>query len=115
MIEPTIPCPDDVAEVIDVLAQLWFTVQRNNDNPFQNTGGGNFYNFGVFVVRAYCWSEEGTPYNFRWRDFYVSWYKDAVRGVRISRDISTEELAEMRQECVYAMMRDPRPADEIVW
>lgn len=66
-------------------------------NPTNNSA--EKYENEVFSMAAYDWSEE-RHWNFRWRDFEMSWYKYIGRGVEVNRPLSAEEIVEMIQECV---------------
>lgn len=112
---PELKCPDQVAAAIETLVNQWDVVHEDKENPFMNTGGGNRWNFGAFVVRGYDWSDEGTPYNFRWRDVKVSWYKHAGRGMRINREMSTQEVREMLRECTQALGEPALPVENVAW
>lgn len=112
---PDLKCSDTVIIAIEALANQWDVVHENKDNPFRNTGGANRWNFGAFVVRGYDWSDEGTPYNFRWRDVKVSWYKSAGRSMRISREMGEQEIQEMLRESTQALSAPPLPVADVVW
>ena len=115
MEHPELKCPETVTSAIEALANQWDVIHEGKDNPFRNTGGANCWNFGAFVVRAYDWSDEGTPYNFRWRDVKVSWYKSAGRSMRVSREMSKNEILDMLKECNEALSAPPLVAAHIAW
>jgi len=54
-----------------------------------------------FDQPSYSWNEEEEQdFNFKWRDFKVSWYKYFGRGMTMNREISNEELREMLLEFI---------------
>lgn len=72
---------------------------------FSNTG--NSFECPVFRVEAYSWSDEEQPYNFKWRDVEISWYKYLGRGMSANQELSPERAAEMLIECLgYLRKRD---------
>lgn len=77
-----------------------------------NNFGDTAFEFGkfkndVFEVEAYSWDDEyDQPYNFKWRDFEVSWYKHLGRGVTCNRGISRKELKEMVVECIKSLLNE---------
>lgn len=72
-------------------------------NPFENSGV-KFKN-DVFEIEAYSWDESyDQPYNFKFRDIEVSWYKYLGRGMRVNRDVSALECAEMAAKCINSLM-----------
>ena len=78
----------------------WNNRQEEFD-PFGNTSGQ--YKNDVFEVNAYSWNDEkNQPYNFKWRDFELSWYKYFGRGMSMNREISPDETAKMLEECLIA-------------
>lgn len=68
------------------------------ENPGDNNGS-TFIN-GTFQMDAYSWSEEEQPFNFKWKNFQVSWYKYLARSATQNRAISPRELAEMTCQCL---------------
>lgn len=109
-----IECPREIASAITIIHQAWHTHQSRNECPFDNRGAGCFYNFGVFVVRAYNWGKED-PYNFRWRDVLIRWYKYAGRSMYVSREMTDKEIAEMITECLAALDQAPLDESAITW
>ena len=71
-------------------------------DPFSNTGAS--YKNDVFEVQAYSWGDEEQPFNFRWKDFCVSWYKHFGRGTSQNREMSRDECKLMVRECVRSMI-----------
>ena len=90
--------------------------------PFDNSGE-RFKN-DVFECNAYDWSEcnclgswdddwtgekctcgwKPQTYNFKWKDFEVSWYKYLGRGMSMNRKIKDKELSAMLSECLGSLL-----------
>lgn len=78
---------------------MWNINQEEFESPFENTGGE--YKGKVFEVIAYDWDEDGhQEYNFKWKDYYVRWYKYCKRDTESNREMSPEECATMLEECL---------------
>lgn len=76
----------------------WNMHQKDAEiDPFGNSGAE--YKDKVFEVQAYDWSEPSDQeYNFKWKDFKLSWYKYFGRGMSMSREMSPDEAAVMLSE-----------------
>lgn len=72
-------------------------------NPFNNTGG-SFRN-ATFEVEAYSWSDEEQPYNFKWRDIKISWYKYLGRGMSTNTEFTPDLAIEMYNDCWQSLQR----------
>ncbi len=78
--------------------------QYDYPSPFENTG--NRFKCGVFEVEAYLWNEDiPQPYNFKWRDLEVSWYKYLGRGMSVNRIVKPNEISEMLDECMDCLLK----------
>lgn len=72
------------------------------NTPFDN-GGAHFKN-DVFEVEAYSWDDDyEQPYNFKWRDLEVSWYKWLGRDTTCNRIPGVEETEEMLRQCLESL------------
>jgi hypothetical protein len=81
---------------------MWNNHQTEYSSPFSNTGNG--FKNDTFEVQAYSWSdEEEQPYNFKWRDFEISWYKYCGRGMSINREIMPVEAVQMYDDCIASI------------
>lgn len=73
------------------------------DNPFGNTGS-KFQIDGVFEIEAYSWDDEHEqPYNFKYKDIEISWYKYFGRDTTINGDYSPEQIIQMYDDCIEAL------------
>jgi len=77
-------------------------LQENFVNPFSNTGA-SFTVIPKMLVHAYSWNDEEQPFNFKWRDLEISWYKYLGRGMSMNRQTTPQEIAEMIDDCFEAM------------
>ena len=104
----------------DLLRVMWNINQEeyDNENPFQNTGNVKGYSNDTFEVHAYDWgwdfgeSKKPQPFNFRWRDFQVTWYKRMGRGMSVNRFITHDELAIMLHECLESLRKEEIKHDD---
>lgn len=86
----------------------WNNNQEQIQDPFGNTGGT--YMNPTFKVEAYSWDEETPqPFNFKWKDFELSWYKYIGRGTSINREIKPDEINEMLEECLSSIRKEEKP------
>ena len=71
-------------------------------NPMGNTGAR--CTTAVFRAEAYSWDDDyEQPFNFKWGDLEVSWYKYAGRGTSCNRVPSRAEVARMLVECLGSL------------
>jgi hypothetical protein len=90
----------------------WNIHQKEYDSPFHNTG--NSFRCDSFEVMAYDWGDDEQPYNFKWKDVEISWYKYHGRGETVNQDIVPDRINEMLDDCMVALKRyenefDPDP------
>ena len=82
----------------------WDGIDNHNPGPtpFMNNGGE--VETGAFRCEAYSWDDNyDQPYNFKWKDLEISWYKHCQRGVSMSRKVSKSECARMLKECLKSL------------
>lgn len=82
----------------------------DNPSPFENSG--ERFDNERFSVHAYSWGDEDQPWNFKWRDLEVSWYKYLGRGMRCNRVPEPQEVKEMVNE-VLTVILPPQPTTSI--
>ena len=81
---------------------MWNNAQKEYPSPFGNTG--NSFVCDVFEVYAYSWNKDiPQPYNFRWRDVDVSWYKYLGRGMSVNQELTNDKISAMLDECLIAV------------
>ena len=71
------------------------------DNPFSNSGG-EFKN-DTFHAVAYSWGDDEQPYNFKWRDIEISWYKYLSRGTSSNKVLTPEMANECLIDCLKSL------------
>lgn len=72
--------------------------QKPYSSPFGNTGQN--FKCPVFEVEAYSWNDNEQPYNFKWRDVEISWYKYLGRDMRANKELIPDLAALMLKECI---------------
>lgn len=84
---------------------MWNINQKEYETPFGNTGSV-FSDLPEFQVHAYSWDESiEQPFNFRWREVEISWYKHAGRGLSANQRLTPEQASHMLDECLEAIRR----------
>ena len=71
----------------------------------------SFFNYGCsefetseFIAEGYSWDDGyEQPFNFKWRDLEISWYKHCQRGVSLNREISSLECLDMLAKCLLSL------------
>lgn len=101
-------CPVEIECIMSSLREAFDVLHPKLDNPFSNTGSR--FRWSCFTAHSYDWCDEEQPWNFKWRDFEVSWYKHCTRGLSRNRKLSRGELREMMRECMMAMASE-KPED----
>jgi hypothetical protein len=92
-------CPMHVLAVLRAVAQQWEVLRGQDPNPFDNTGA--FYECEGLSIQAYPWNEEACqPWNLRWEDVEISWYKYLGRGMSINKDVSVARAQELKAACL---------------
>ena len=80
----------------------WNKHQEEMDSPFGNTG--NSFKNDTFEVEAYSWDDDyEQPYNFKWQDIEISWYKYLGRGTVINKKIDPHRAIEMYNACIESL------------
>ena len=86
------------------VGRVEWNIRQEEFDPFGNTGAD--YKNDTFEVHAYSWNEEEEqPYNFKWKDLEISWYKYLGRGMSMNRETNPNEIAEMLDECLKEMLK----------
>lgn len=85
---------------------VWNVTQKEFANPFENSGNVEGFKNDVFEVHAYDWGDEPEfDYNFKWKDFEVSWYKYMGRGMWTNRPMGVIEGVTMLEECIQSLLK----------
>lgn len=95
-------CPE---YIIVLLRDLGDRIDHLTDgNPFQNTG--TKFKTETFEVEAYSWDEEKKqPYNFKYKEIEISWYKCLGRDTTINGIYNPEQIIEMYNDCVKSLSK----------
>jgi len=89
---------------------MWNIHQVEYDSPFGNTG--NKYKNDVFEVCAYSWDDDvEQPYNFKYKDIEISWYKYLGRGMSMNRSVDPVEAADMLNDCIESLLLEDKSHD----
>jgi hypothetical protein len=85
---------------------LWNRHQRDDGSPFLNTGAR--FECAVFQVHAYDWAaaddpDHLQPWNFRWKDVMVRWYKHFRRGASVNRALAPGEVEVLLEDCLATL------------
>lgn len=75
--------------------------QREVWGPMRNSG--ETFDCETFSAHAYSWSDDEQPWNFKWRDVRISWYKYLGRGTSANRKLTAEEAGKMLDECLKSL------------
>jgi hypothetical protein len=95
---------------IELKRVMWNINQEKYSSPFENTG--NHYKNKIFEVYAYSWDDTiEQPYNFKWKDLEISWYKYLGRGISINRLATNDEINQMLNECIESLREDEKEND----
>lgn len=87
----------------DEMARVYWNInQKSLDSPLDNMGL-NTYDNGTFFMEGYDWGDNEQPYNFRWREIEISWYKRCGRGMSANADITPDMAAEMLTSCLESI------------
>lgn len=73
--------------------------------PMENSG--DRFDCDSFSAHAYDWGDDDQPWNFKWRNFEVSWYKYLGRGTSMNMALTTDVAAEMLVDCISGINQAP--------
>ncbi len=93
--------PDDWSAAIYCLGEIIRAAKGGNTNPTDNNA--ERFDCPAFSIHAYDWSNEAQPWNFKWRDVEVRWYKYIGRGDKVNMPVDSARLGEMLAECIPAI------------
>ena len=101
-------CPEWIISFLDTISKelervMWNINQETWDDPFANTG--NRFKNEAFEVQAYDWGDDEQPYNFKYKDIEISWYKYLGRGTTINRTVKPKEGIEMLNVCLESLRK----------
>lgn len=89
---------------------MWNRNQRQYSPPF---GWGGYFKHDVFEIHGFRYpddDEEGNPdlataqpYNFRWSEVEISWYKGLGRGTTMNQELEPAKGIQLLDECLAAI------------
>ena len=98
-----------IKEVLNI--KMWNKYQKEYDSPFDNTG--NSYKNDIFEVEAYSWDDDyEQPYNFKYKDIEISWYKYLGRDMTINKKVTPNEAIKMFDDCINSLQNIDKGEDE---
>lgn len=96
----------DSLEFLMIEENIFNNDEKWDDNPFRNTGNVEGFNNGIFEIHAFDWGDEPKfDYNFKYKDFEVSWYKHVDRGMTCNKLLTDEEIKEMIFNCFKSISK----------
>lgn len=101
----TYAVPDIWEAALEMLGHEVWRVENNRGNQDANpmSNSGHRFDCDKFSAHAYSWDdEEDQPWNFKWRDVRISWYKYCGRGMSANMDLTPDMASEMLIECLAA-------------
>lgn len=100
-------CPEYITSLLmgieaKLRVKYWNKHQQEIDSPFDNTSSR--YENDTFQVEAYNWNDEyEQPYNFKWKNIEISWYKYLGRDMTINQKITPQQAVEMFDDCIKSL------------
>jgi hypothetical protein len=91
--------PDAFSNALSVLGDA--IKAATGQNPADNSGAR--FNCPTFQMHAYSWSDDEQPFNFKWGEVEVSWYKYLGRGESANRALTAEDASAMLLACLPAI------------
>lgn len=116
-------CPEWVIALIKHMGDrletvMWNRNQQKYEAPFH---WGGYFLHDVFEIRGFRYSDDTPdgvddpqPYNFKWGDVEINWYKHLGRGTTINQDLAPEKGITMLNECLAAIGALDPPMKEIL-
>ena len=100
-------CPRYITALLEAVnavleIKMWNKYQEEYSSPFANTG--NVFENETFKVEAYSWNDDyEQPYNFKYKDIEISWYKYLGRDMTINKQITPDEAIKMFDDCIDSL------------
>jgi hypothetical protein len=83
------------------IERVWGNTGKRDNGPMTNSGSR--FDCDVFSAHAYDWGDDEQPWNFKWRDVRISWYKWAGRGMSANMHLTPDMASEMLNDCLAAV------------
>lgn len=102
-----------IVHALDCMRKFLYATLPAKPCPFDNVGPGHDIITDVVHICAYRWDTfwdtspiiDERPYNFKWKDVEISWYKYLGRETVINREITSFEVQKMLLECLTSLGR----------
>lgn len=105
-------CPEYIVALLQYLEyemEICHITNERNGSPFRNTGCAKISVGETFQVESYSWNEGvAQPWNFKYKDIEISWYKYLGRGTTINREVTPDEVVEMFESCLKAIWKEEK-------
>lgn len=102
-------CPEYIESLLRGISNelervMWNNNQKEYNSPMDNTGE-QFKN-DTFEANAYSWNDEvDQPYNFKYKDIEISWYKYLGRGMSVNKPITEKQAVKMFDDCIASIRK----------
>ena len=102
-------CPEYIVALLSYLDEeikrvVWNNTQKEFDSPFDNTA--NSFKTDKFEVKAYNWNDKNAqPYNFKYKDIEISWYKYLGRDTTINEEYDYSVIVDMFNDCLESIRK----------
>lgn len=101
-------CPEWIIALLRdldrALSMVMYNItQKSYDSPFDNTG--TVFYCDTFEVQAYNWNDDEQPFNFKYKNIEISWYKYLGRGTTINGIYEPKVIIDMYNDCLEAIMK----------
>ena len=100
-------CPEYIIALLEYLEYEMESEGAFKDgySPFRNTG--NKWKNEVFEAESYSWNEDVTqPWNFKYGDLEISWYKHIGRGTSINFIPAPSMMVDVFNECLKSIRQE---------
>lgn len=96
-------CPQYILKGLRKLENKLLKFYPSEYNPFQNTGNVAGIKTSAFEAHSFDWSDSLQPFNFKYKNIEISWYKYLGRGMTISCPVTRAESSTMIKECLKSL------------
>lgn len=78
----------------------WNNLQTEVFSPFSNSGQDWNYDGKAFSVHAFSWGDEEQPWNFKWRELEINWYKRMGGDMTSNIPVTADMVSRLLNECL---------------
>jgi len=80
---------------------MWNIHHKDYWNPFDNSGAQ--FDCDEFSAHAYSWGDDEQPFNFKWKNLEISWYKWFGRGTSSNIPVTPQLASDFLDACLRAL------------